>query len=137
MFDFELDDGTDLEFGTPEWDTYVTESLQSGIDALDRHRAPASPCSRCRACGLRTSRAAACRRCPSAATTTASPTSTTCGASVAEANPDTVTFVSGPTEWCDDEDVSSDVGYRWDGVHVYTPGANLIYTTIAPALLTL
>ena len=41
---------------------------------------------------------------------------------VAEANPETVTFVSGPTEWCDDESVSSDVGYRWDGVHVYTPG---------------
>ena len=34
VFDFELDDGTDLEFGTPEWDDYVTENLQSGIDAL-------------------------------------------------------------------------------------------------------
>ena len=35
VFDFELDDGTDLEFGSPEWDTYVTEGLQSGIDALN------------------------------------------------------------------------------------------------------
>jgi hypothetical protein len=56
---------------------------------------------------------------------------------VAEANAGTVTFVEGPEEWCDDEDVSSDTAYRWDGVHVYTPGANLIYTTIAPTLLSL
>ena len=28
-------------------------------------------------------------------------------------------------------------GYRWDGVHVYVPGANLIYTTVAPALLSI
>ena len=47
------------------------------------------------------------------------------------------TFVEGPEEWCGDEDVSSDTAYRWDGVHVYTPGANLIYTTITPTLLTL
>ena len=83
------------------------------------------------------SKATAYRPCRSAATTTVWRTSTTSGASVADANPETVTFVSGPTEWCDDESVSSDVGYRWDGVHVYTPGANLIYTTIAPTLLTL
>ena len=56
---------------------------------------------------------------------------------VADANRDTVTFVPGPTEWCDDDDVANDAAYRWDGVHVYTPGANLIYTTIAPALLAL
>ena len=56
---------------------------------------------------------------------------------VADANPDTVTFVPGPKEWCDDDDVANDAAYRWDGVHVYTPGANLIYTTIAPALLAL
>ena len=44
VFDFELDDGTDLEFGSPEWDEYVTDDLQSGIDALvatGRTRRPA------------------------------------------------------------------------------------------------
>jgi len=56
---------------------------------------------------------------------------------VAEDNPDTVTFVDGPAEWCDDEEIATDLGYRWDGVHVYQPGANLIFTTIAPALLDL
>jgi hypothetical protein len=55
--------------------------------------------------------------------------------SVAAASPDTVTFVEGPDAWCADESISTDLGHRWDGVHVYKPGANLIYTTIAPALL--
>ena len=53
---------------------------------------------------------------------------------VANSRPD-VTFVEGPDEWCTDEVIASDLGYRWDGVHVYKPGANLIYETIAPALL--
>jgi hypothetical protein len=54
---------------------------------------------------------------------------------VATADPAHVTFVPGPTEWCHDPAVSTDLNYRWDGVHVYKPGANLIYETIAPALL--
>ncbi len=53
---------------------------------------------------------------------------------VADSRPD-VTFVEGPDEWCTDEAIASDLGYRWDGVHVYKPGADLIYETIAPALL--
>ena len=54
---------------------------------------------------------------------------------IAAQRPDEVTFVEGPEAWCADEAISSDLGYRWDGVHVYRPGANLIYSTIAPALL--
>ena len=79
VFDFELDDGTELEFGTSEWDTYVTEDLQSGIDTLaaagTRVALLEVPCMR-----PQDVEGAACRRFPSAATTTASPTSTTCGA---------------------------------------------------------
>ncbi len=48
-----------------------------------------------------------------------------------------VEFVEGPDQWCNDEAIATDLGYRWDGVHVYKPGANLIYTTIAPDLLRL
>lgn len=48
-----------------------------------------------------------------------------------------VQFVEGPDEWCNDESIASDLGYRWDGVHVYKPGANLIYETVAPDLLRL
>ncbi len=48
-----------------------------------------------------------------------------------------VQFVEGPDEWCTDESIAGDLGYRWDGVHVFRPGANLIYTTIAADLLRL
>ncbi len=54
---------------------------------------------------------------------------------VAAADPTNVIFVAGPAAWCNDETISTDLGYRWDGVHVYKPGAALIYETIAPALL--
>ena len=48
-----------------------------------------------------------------------------------------VEFVEGPDQWCNDEAIATDLGYRWDGVHVYKPGANLIYTAVAPDLLRL
>ena len=50
---------------------------------------------------------------------------------------DRVQFVEGPDDWCNDESIATDLGYRWDGVHVYRPGANLIYTAVAPDLLRL
>ncbi|MEO8163649.1 MAG: acyltransferase family protein, partial [Ilumatobacteraceae bacterium] len=40
---------------------------------------------------------------------------------------DGIYFVSGPTEWCTDPKIGSSTSYRWDGVHVYKPGAKLIY----------
>jgi hypothetical protein len=54
---------------------------------------------------------------------------------VAAADPANVSFVKGPAEWCNDPAIGTDLAYRWDGVHVYKPGAKLIYETIAPALL--
>ena len=48
---------------------------------------------------------------------------------------DGVTFVEGPDAWCADETIATDLDYRWDGVHVYRPGAKLIIETVAPALL--
>ncbi len=54
---------------------------------------------------------------------------------VAAADPANVSFVSGPTQWCGDQAIATNLSYRWDGVHVYKPGAKLIYETIAPALL--
>jgi hypothetical protein len=54
---------------------------------------------------------------------------------VAADDPLAITFVDGPAAWCNDPAIANDLGYRWDGVHVYKPGAKLIYETIAPALL--
>jgi hypothetical protein len=56
---------------------------------------------------------------------------------VAAENPATTAFVAGPREWCTSSIIANDLGYRWDGVHVYKPGAKLIMETIAPTLLTL
>ena len=56
---------------------------------------------------------------------------------VAAADPANVSFVKGPAEWCNDPSISTNLAYRWDGVHVYKPGAKLIYETIAPALLSI
>jgi peptidoglycan/LPS O-acetylase OafA/YrhL len=53
----------------------------------------------------------------------------------AASRPDQVTFLEGPDAWCADETIATDLGYRWDGVHVYRPGAALIYETIAQPLL--
>jgi hypothetical protein len=55
--------------------------------------------------------------------------------SAAAADPANVTFVRGPTQWCGDPGVATSTAYRWDGVHVYKPGAALIMDTITPALV--
>lgn len=48
-----------------------------------------------------------------------------------------VRFIEGPDAWCDDEAVASDTGLRWDGVHVYGRGANMIFEEVASDLLEL
>jgi peptidoglycan/LPS O-acetylase OafA/YrhL len=50
-------------------------------------------------------------------------------------DPDHVVFVAGPKQWCSDRAIATDLGYRWDGVHYYRPGAKLVFDTITPALL--
>ncbi len=55
--------------------------------------------------------------------------------SAAAADPAAVTFVEGPDAWCVDPAISTDLSYRWDGVHVYRLGAKLILETIAAGLL--
>jgi SGNH domain (fused to AT3 domains) len=53
----------------------------------------------------------------------------------AAADPEHVTFLPGPEAWCNDPAVAEDLSFRWDGVHVYKPGAKLIFETIAAPLL--
>ncbi|CAB4364571.1 MAG: acyltransferase family protein [Actinobacteria bacterium] len=54
---------------------------------------------------------------------------------VAAKNPTTTTFVAGPQDYCTNEAIANDLGYRWDGVHAYKPGAKLTFETIAQSLL--
>jgi len=134
VFDLEQGDGTWLVFGTPAWDAAVRAQLQSGIDAVVAAGAQVAllevPCMR-----------------PVEAEGAGVPPLPERGddarvahvnelfRTVVAANAGRATFVEGPDAWCADEAVATDVGMRWDGVHVYTPGAKLIYDTIAPALL--
>jgi hypothetical protein len=53
----------------------------------------------------------------------------------AEPADDGVHFVTGPREWCTNMKISTSPSYRWDGVHVYKPGAKLIFEAIANQLL--
>jgi hypothetical protein len=54
---------------------------------------------------------------------------------IATDNPATTTFVAGPPEYCADESIATNLGYRWDGVHAYKPGAKLTFEAVAAALL--
>ena len=134
LFDLELDSGS-IGFATPEFDQVFTANLNEGLDRATENGAHVGllevPCMR-----------------PVSAEGAGVPPLPERGddarvahlndllRSVADSRSDT-SFVVGPTEWCSDETIATDLGYRWDGVHVYKPGANLIYETIAPALLAL
>lgn len=56
---------------------------------------------------------------------------------VAAPENDGVYFVSGPKEWCSDPKVANSLSYRWDGVHVYKPGAKLIFESVSMQLLSI
>ena len=131
VFDLETGDGRRLAFGTPAWDDHLRANLQTGIDAVVGAGAKVAllevPCMR-----------------PVEADGAGVPPLPERGddarvahvndvfRGVAAASGGTVTFVEGPDAWCADEAVATDVAMRWDGVHVYKPGAKLVYDTIAP-----
>ena len=52
----------------------------------------------------------------------------------AAADPANVVFINGPQQYCTDEAIAKDLGHRWDGVHYYKPGAQLVWDTIVPEL---
>ena len=136
VFDLETGDGRRLVFGTPAWDEYVRANLQTGIDAIvgagGRVALLEVPCMR-----------------PIEAEGAGVPPLPERGddgrvahvnellRAVAAGSGGSATFVDGPDAWCADEVVATDVAMRWDGVHVYEPGAKLIYDVIAPTLLSM
>ena len=133
VFDVRLADRT-LVFATPDADAYYLAHLQTGIDALKSAGARVAllevACMR-----PRDVKGAGVPALPERADDTRTAHVNELLRRAAAADPSHVTFIAGPTQWCDNEAISNNLGYRWDGVHVYKPGANLIYQTIAPALL--
>jgi hypothetical protein len=136
VFDLETPDGDRLTFASPEWDDYVGEQLQRGIEAVAGAGARVAllevPCMRPQDVD-----GAAVPALPERGDDERVAHLNDLWRDVAAANPGTVTFVEGPEEWCDDESIATDLGYRWDGVHVYGPGSKLIYESIAPTLLSM
>jgi peptidoglycan/LPS O-acetylase OafA/YrhL len=137
VFDLALDvDGVEtvIPFASAEWDSMFVEHLTTGINALTYQGAQVALLE------------VACMR-PQDVDGAGVPALPERGLDdrVAHVNEllgslvdgENVWFVNGPTQWCDDETISSSLSYRWDGVHVYTPGANLIYETIARGLLSI
>jgi len=136
VFDLETPDGERFTFGSDEWDDYVTDSLRRGVDALAQDGVRVAllevPCMRpVNVAG------AGVPALPERGDDDRVGHLNELWHDVADADPGNVTFIDGPDEWCNDEAIATDLAYRWDGVHVYKPGANLIFTTIAPALLDL
>jgi peptidoglycan/LPS O-acetylase OafA/YrhL len=133
VFDRETADGTVLTFGTPAWDDDVRAHLQEGIDALVGAGARVAILEV--ACMRPISvEGAAVPPLPERADDSRVAHVNELFRDVAAANAATTTFVEGP-DWCGDESIATDTGMRWDGVHVYKPGAKLIFDTIAPTLL--
>ena len=136
VFDLETGDGELLTFGTAAWDAHVRAQLQSGIESLAGAGARVAllevPCMRPQDVD-----GAGVPALPERGDDARVAHVNELLRAVALSDPATVTFVEGPDEWCGDETVATDLGVRWDGVHVYQPGAALIYEAIAPVLLDL
>jgi peptidoglycan/LPS O-acetylase OafA/YrhL len=133
VFDAEVD-GRLIDFNTPAADRRFTDNLGRGVAALRAAGAKVAllevPCMR-----PKDVKGAGVPALPERADDARVAHLNQLLRQVAAADPANVSFVSGPTEWCADQSIATDLGYRWDGVHVYKPGAKLIYETIAPELL--
>ena len=135
VLDLELD-GEMLTFATPEADLHFLRQMQQGIDALV-------------AAGTRVALLeVACMR-PVDVAGSGIPALPERGDDtrrarlnellqvLAERNPETTSLLAGPPEWCNGSSIATDRGYRWDGVHVYQPGAKLILDAVAGGLVRL
>ena len=135
VFDLQLADRT-LVFGTPEADAFYLAQLQQGIDSLKATGAHVAllevACMR-----PKDVKGAGVPALPERGDDTRTGHVNDLLKQAAAKDPTHVSFVAGPQAWCSDQAISVDLAYRWDGVHVYKAGANLIFLIITPALLKL
>ena len=123
--------GTKLTFNTPAWDDNFTTELAKAIDAVKlgaRHVAISLlPCYRPvkGSAGFWPERGDDWRTRHLNTLLTAA----------AQTDPDNVTTVDPPHQFCDDPKIAKSLSYRWDGVHYYKPGALLYCQAVIPQLL--
>ena len=124
--------GARVVFGSPEDDRYLTTQLQRGIAAVTATGSKVAllevPC-------YRNVDGGGLVALPERSDDQRTSHLNTLLRAAAAADPQHVVFVSGPKQWCSDPSIATDLGYRWDGVHYYRPGAKLVFDTITPALL--
>jgi hypothetical protein len=136
VFDLVTGDGETLPFGSAAWDGYFSTNLQRGVDSLAAAGARVAllevPCMR-----PRDVEGAGVPALPERGNDARVAHVNGLLRQVAAASAGRVAFVEGPDAWCNDAAVANDLAMRWDGVHVYQPGAALIYETITPSLLAL
>jgi hypothetical protein len=132
---FDIRDGENqIEFASTEYDRLFSRRLRSGLDALAFAGAHAAllevPCMR-----PVDARGAAVPALPERGDDARVAHLNMLLRRAAARDPGRVTFVEGPDEWCAEGAIATDVDYRWDGVHVYRQGADLVFETIASDLL--
>ena len=98
VFDLQDGDGNDLTFGTPEWDDYVAGQVRSGIAALVA--AGVSQVGLLEVACMRPVPAEGVPAYPERADDARVAHLNALWHEIADADPGTVTFVDGPTEWC-------------------------------------
>lgn len=122
------------EFNSPEADALFLGQLQKGIDALSKAGVKIAllevPCMRPRQIVGQGTRPLPERRSDDRTNHLSDLLR-----QAAQANKESTYFVEGPKEWCTSSTIANDQAYRWDGVHVWKKGANLILETISKSLL--
>jgi peptidoglycan/LPS O-acetylase OafA/YrhL len=134
VFDLSTKDGT-LAFGTQAHDDYLLDRLHAGIDALRSTGANVAllevPCYR--PITVKGGLPALPERGDDQRTRHLNDVLRRAAA----VDREHVSFITGPQDFCTNEKLATDTGYRWDGVHYYKPGSQLVFNTIAPELLSL
>jgi hypothetical protein len=125
-------DGARVAFGSTQDDQYLAAQLRRGIDAVTATGSKVAllevPC-------YRNVNGGGLVALPERSDDQRTDHLNTLLQAAAADDPAHVAFVAGPKQWCSDPSIATDLGYRWDGVHYYRPGAKLVFDTITPALL--
>jgi hypothetical protein len=123
-------------FNSPEADALFLSQLQKGINALSREGIKVAllevPCMRPRNVEGQGTRALPERRSDDRTKHLSELLRYS-----ARSNPSSTVFIEGPNEWCESPEIASDIAYRWDGVHVWKKGANLILESISESLMSI
>jgi peptidoglycan/LPS O-acetylase OafA/YrhL len=133
VFDLTTPTTGTLTFGSPQWDSHVSNAIRQGVTALRASGAQVAlsllPC-------YRPVKASA-GFWPERGDDDRTRHVNTLLRAAAAADPTRVHVIEPPVQFCTDPKISTSRSYRWDGVHYYKPGAALYFKATVPQLLKL